>query len=200
MGYVHFNLVNSATCAAMAPPPLIGGGFGVANLPPGMAGWGAGSYIIVNTNTNNRYAGISGNLTNRFNTRMAVVTEMGFAPATMALIGVCWGHTYVRNTAPALAGWAAGAPLPGGVLVPPAPPAAFAALIDGAAIHLEHLLIRFCATQLGAGGTISNNVLMAPYANPAPNDILVRLSYGAMGGLFAAGAQQSVWVAGGPAW
>lgn len=200
MGYVHFNFVHSATCASMAPPVLLGGGFGAATLPLGMAGWGAGSYIIVNTNTNNRYAGISGNLTARFNTRMAVVTEMGFSAATMGLIGVTWGHTYVRNTLPALGGWGVGAVLPGGTLAAPAPPASFAAMIDGVAIHLEHLLIRFVTTQLGAGGTVSNNVLVAPYVNPAPNDILVRLSYGNMGGLFAAGWQQAVWVSGGPAW
>lgn len=200
MAYVHFDLTDSATCAAMVPPALVGGGFGAASLPQGMAGWGAGSYIIVNTNTNNRYAGISGNLTNRFNTRMAVVTEMGFAHATMARIGVTWGRTYVRNTAPVLGGWGWGTPLPGGALAVPAPPGSFTAMVDGVSIHLEQLLIRFVSTQLGAGGSVSNNTLMAPYTNPGPNDTLVRLSYGSMGGLFTAGERQSVWVSGGPAW
>jgi hypothetical protein len=179
----------------MAPAPIAGGGFGPAALPAGMAM--AGTYIIVNTATNNRYIGIAGNINNRFNTRLATVTEMGFAGVpTMQAIGVTWGQTLVRNTAPAallMAGWPLG--LAGFAIIAPAPPAAFTAVIDGVAgINLEQLLIRLVITQLGAGGTVSNNAMAAlPYANPTPNPITVRLTWGAMGGLFAAGHFQAVW-------
>jgi hypothetical protein len=177
MSAIHFNLVNSANCTGMAPAPRAAGGFGNALLPPGMALAG------VNTATNNRYIGISGNIANRFNTRLATVTEMGFAPAAMGLIGVTWGVTSHQNTG--AGAW---------IVTNPAPPAGFVAVIDGVGVNFEHLLIRFCMTQLGAGGTVSNNVLaVGAYVNPTPNAVTVRLSWGNMGGLFAAGFHQAVW-------
>ncbi|HEY0603858.1 MAG TPA: hypothetical protein VGD58_13150 [Herpetosiphonaceae bacterium] len=186
MGNIHYNLNNSANLTGMAPPPMMGGGFGAAALPGGMAM--AGTYIIVNTATNNRYIGIAGNIANRFNPRMEAVTELGFAPLTMAGIGVTWGQTTCQNT-PTLA-----VPAPPWVLAVPAPPAAFTAVIDGAVVNLERLLIRYVITQLGAGGTVSNNAMAAaPYINPTPNAVTVQLTWGAMGGLFAAGAQAAVW-------
>jgi hypothetical protein len=67
-------------------------------------------------------------------------------------------------------------------------------MVDGNLVNLERLLIRFVITQLGAGGTVSNNAMaVAPYPNPTPNPITVRLTWGAMGGLFAPGFQQAVW-------
>lgn len=195
MGYVFFDLTQSGNCAGMAPAPIAGGGFGNAHLPPGMVG--PATYIIVNTNTNNRYIGISSNIANRFNTRMATITEMGFANNEMALIGVTWGATQVRNTLPAVVG--GGWPAPGMGWLPaiPAPPAPFTVMIDGFLVNLEQLLIRYVITQLGAGGTVSNNVMAAvPYVNPTPNPITVRLDWGAMNGLFVAGSHQSIWPAG----
>ena len=191
MGYIHYNLNQSANCNGMAPQPLAAGGFGNANLPGGMAM--AGTYIIVNTTTNNRYIGIAGNIQTRFNTRLATVTEMGFAAVpTMQAIGVTWGSTHVRNTAPALIG--GGWPPAGSWIAVPTPPAAFTAAIDGVAVNLEWLLIRFVLLQLGAGGTVSNNVYaFNAYTNPTPNPITVRLSWGAMGGLFVANSFQAVW-------
>lgn len=198
MGYVHFNLVNSANCAGMAPPPVAGGGFGNAALPPGMNM--AGTYIIVNTGTNNRYIGIANNIGARFATRLATVTEMGFGTPTMQAIGITWGATGVRNTAPPVVG--GGFPVAGWVAAVPAPPAAFNVAIDGVQVNLERLLIRFVITQLGAGGTVSNNAMAAgPYANPTGNPIAVRLSWGGMGGLFAPGQLNAVWGVGlGAAW
>lgn len=179
----------------MAPAPIPGGGFGVAALPAGMAM--AGTYIIVNTTTNNRYIGIANNISARFNTRLATVTEMGFSDVpTMAAIGVTWGATGVRNTLPAVAGW----PMAGWAPAVPIPPVAFTAMIDGFQVNLERLLIRFVITQLGAGGTVSNNAMaVAPYVNPTLNPIAVRLTWGAMGGLFSPGHHTSVWNVGG-AW
>lgn len=194
MANIHFNLNNSANLAGMAPAPMAGGGFAAAALPGGMAM--AGTYIIVNTTTNNRYIGIAGNIANRFNTRLATVTEMGFGGGTMGAIGVVWGQTSCQNS-PTMA-----VPAPPWVVAVPAPPAAFTAIVDGATVNLEQLLIRFVITQLGAGGTVSNNAMAAaPYVNPTPNAITVQLSWGMMGGLFAAGFHQSVWgLGGGNAW
>lgn len=181
MSFIHYNLNNSANCNGMAPAPLPAGGFTNALLPPGMGI--AGTYIIVNTATNNRYVGIAGNIDNRFNTRLATVTEMGFPAPMMGLIGVTWGVTSHQNTG-----------APAWIVTNPAPPAAFVAVVDGVGINLEQLLIRFCMTQLGAGGTVSNNMLaLAPYVNPTPNAVTVQLTWGNMGGLFAAGNQQAVW-------
>src|SRR5215212_7334392 len=99
MGYIHYDLSLSANCAGMAPVPTAGGNFGPATLPIGMAM--TGTYIIVNTLTNNRYIGIANDIRNRFNTRLATVTEMGFPSIPiMAAIGVTWGHTRVIDAPP----------------------------------------------------------------------------------------------------
>ncbi len=204
MGQIHYNLINSANLDGMAPVPAQGGGFGNAALPAGMNMHG--TYIIVNTLTNNRYIGIAGNIANRFNTRLATVTEMGFGAATMGAIGVTWGQTGCQNTPPPIAvppiAVPPAVPAPPWVLAVPAPPAAFIAFIDGHVVNLEQLLIRFVITQLGAGGTVSNNAMaFAPYANPTNDPITVRLDWGAMGGLFAAGFHVAVWGVGmGAAW
>jgi hypothetical protein len=185
VGYIYYRLTNAASLQNMAPAALMGGGFAAAALPPGMAGF-AGMYIIINCigATENRYIGISQNIGNRFSTRMSVVTELGFPTATMAQIYVVWGTVRVRNHPHGLA--AAQAPLtpvlyggpPANIAFPnwgaggwanPVPAgggAAFTAMIDGNLINLEHLLIRFVMMRLGAGGTVSNNVLMAPFNHP----------------------------------
>lgn len=197
MGYIFYALNNSANCAGMAPPALPGGAFGLAALPAGMAM--AGTYIIVNTATNNRYIGIAANIHNRFQTRLATVTEMGFSPAVLANIGVTWGIAHCRNTLPALPAPPVPPPPPllqpvaGSFPVAPVAGAPYTAVIDGAVINLEHLLIRFVMSQLGGGGTVSNNLMVAPYANPTANPITVSLQWGAMGGLFAANTMQAVW-------
>lgn len=184
MGYIYYRLTHSATLQGMAPPALAGGAFGPAALPGGMAGM-AGMYIIINCHGafENRYIGISQNIGNRFNTRMATITELGFPPAIMGQIYVVWGTVRVRNhphglpaaqtpLTPVLYGgppaniafpnWAAGG---WGNPVPP-PAGAFTTVIDGNMINLEHLLIRFVMMRMGAGGTVSNNLLMAPFNHP----------------------------------
>jgi hypothetical protein len=161
--------------------------FGVAATPPGMAGV-SGMYIIINcvAALENRYIGISTNIGNRFgNDRLPTITEMGFPPATMAQIHVVWGTVKVRNHPHGLAAAHLGAtPLlfpgagpattpfpnwnaPGWTLANPPPGGgAFTRVIDGNVINLERLLIRFVMMRLGAGGTVSNNALMAPYNHP----------------------------------
>ncbi len=194
MGYIFYALNNSANCTGMSPPALPGGAFGPALLPAAMNM--AGTYIIVNTMTNNRYIGIAANIQNRFQTRLATVTEMGFGPAVLANIGVTWGVAHCRNTLPAPLVVPAAAPVAGSIPVAPVAGAPYTAVIDGAVINLEHLLIRLIMTQLGAGGTISNNLMIGPYVNPTLNPITVSLQWGAMGGLFAANTMQAVWGAG----
>ena len=110
MGYIYYQLNNSSNLQGMAPPAIPGGGFGVAALPPGMAGV-AGMYIIINCAgaVENRYMGISHNIGNRFNTRMATVTEMGIDAATLGNIHVVWGQVKIRNHP--LGGVAAAGPL-----------------------------------------------------------------------------------------
>jgi hypothetical protein len=182
MGYIYYQLNHAASLQTMVPPALGGGMFGPAALPPGMLGF-AGIYIIINCNgAHNRYIGISGNIGNRFNPRMSVITELGFDAPTMGNIFVVWGQVKVRDDAlpmgtptavtptrfpppPNIAfptwaapGWAVAAP-PGGGL-------ALTAVIDGNVINLEHLLVRFVMMRLGAGGTVSNNLLMLPFAHP----------------------------------
>ena len=194
MGYIFYALNNSANCGGMAPPALAGGAFGFAALPPAMNM--AGTYIIVNTMTNNRYIGIAANIQNRFQTRLATVTEMGFGPAVLANIGVTWGVAHCRNTLPVPALVPAAAPVAGSIPIAPAAGAPYTTVIDGAVINLEHLLIRLIMTQLGAGGTVSNNVMVGPYVNPTPYPITVALQWGAMGGLFVANTMQAIWGAG----
>lgn len=190
MGYIYYRLNGSANLAGMVPPAMPGGAFGAAALPPGLAG--AGMYIIINCQgaaaaNHNRYIGISRNLARRFGTRMGVITELGITAATMAQVHVVWGRVKVRNhplglgipttptrLAPAGAvvagppptipfprwaapGWTNANPV-GGPLI---------ANVDGHNINLEHLLIRFIVMRIQAGGTVSNNMLMGPFAHPA---------------------------------
>jgi len=167
-------------------PPAIGAGFGNAAYPAGMGGV-AGVYIIANTSTNNRYVGISSDLGSRFNTRLAVITEMGFSADQMGQVGVCWGSTFYEDTNSQ------------GVfnVAVPASHQPYVVVIDGYHVNLEHLLIRFVMTQLGAGGTVSNNIAaQTAYVNSSPDDISVRLTWGGMGGLFTPGFADAVWVSG----
>ena len=192
MSIINFNFPNTATLNGMAPPALPGGMFGAAALPPGLAG--AGLYIIVNTFTNNRYAGISNNLANRFQGRMETITECGFAAGQMAQIEVFWGTVSYQNTA----GFQ-GIPMHP---VTPLPnygaPLNFA--VDGVAVQFERLLIRYLLTQLGAGGTVSNNALaFAPYVNPTANPVTVNFTSG-VSPTFAAFAGAAVWPVGGLGW
>lgn len=191
MSFIHFNLRHSARLGTMAPQPA-GGGFTNATLPPGMNM--QGTYIIVNADTNNRYVGIATNIHARFVPRLATVTELGFAITTMDRIGVTWGETRTWDSNQQHLNGLGILNNATGQVVQPAPPAAFNATIDGSIVNLERLLIRFCLTQLGAGGTVSNNALAATaYLNPTPNIVTVRLTWGAMGLLFAPGYQQAQW-------
>jgi len=185
MSDVYYNFNATGSLAGMAPPAAAGGGFGPATLPAGLVG--QGMYIITNTNTNNRYIGISTNLANRFNTRMATITECGFAAATMGTIFTWWGQAATRNTG-------AGAVVPLlGYLGP------LNVMIDGAQVNLERLLIRYVINLLGGGGTVSNNIYAgAPYVNPTPNAVTVHF-HSAANAHFAAHNHNVVWPVGG-AW
>jgi len=191
MSNINFNLTNASYLGGMAPPALAGGAFGNATLPHGLAG--AGIYLIVNEANDNRYVGISNNLAQRFATRMATVTEMGWSTANMNQLSVYWGGIQIQDT-----------PGPG----PGAPPlvrnvAGFGAplneQVDGVGVQLERLLIRFVLSQF-VGGTVSNNMLaFAPYVNPTANPINVTFNWGA-GGHFNAGQHTAVWAVGGAGW
>jgi hypothetical protein len=188
MSQVVYNLMNGATLSCMVPPTQPGGGaYGDASLPQGLAG--QGMYIIVNTVSNNRYAGISTDLAQRFNSRMATVTEMGFTTELMNRIWVFWGLAAVQNTPgyqgnqnpPMLAVQNYSAPL----IVP----------IDGVDVNLERLLIRFLLLHLGAGGTVSNNLLaFNPYANSTGSNVHVTLNW--TPGFFTTSSSQATWHAG----
>lgn len=133
---IRINLNNSASLGPLASP-----------MPPAPAALPGGIgavpriYLIVNTTTNTRYAGISTNLQARFNGRMAVVNEFGMAAPTMAPIWAWWGTMETRRFPPSAvfpsafptltAGFALGNcyALPGGGLAPC--PAAVPALLPG---------------------------------------------------------------------
>lgn len=186
MSNITFNLNNSARLDNMAPAPLAGGGYSIATLPAGMTM--AGMYIIVNTHTNNRYIGISSNINHRFSSRLAAVTEMGFSPAQMAQIGVCWGSVTYQNTP--------GAGVAGVHVAVPVAHSAFSVWIDGFLVNLEQVLIRMMMTRF-VGGSISNNVLVGPYINSSANAVNIQFNWGAMGGLFtAAGGHATAWLPG----
>ncbi|KAA0680882.1 hypothetical protein DS837_23465 [Azospirillum brasilense] len=199
MFHIIYNLINSANCSGMAPEPADGGGFTNATLPDGMAM--PGFYIIVNTLTNNRYIGISGNIRERFKTRLATVTEMGFNAAVMRAIGVTWGRVQAldsdRDQVLELPTGPVWNPINHGAVIPPGDDSTFKLTLDGVDINLERLLIRFVLIQLGAGGTVSNNQMAAtPYVNPTQNTIRVWLGWDGMGGLFDPGWQRADWLPG----
>lgn len=92
---IRFDLNNSHSLNTMAAPvPMYGGGA----VPPGMAI--PGIYCIFNTVTHNRYLGIAGNIANRFNGRMGVINEMGFAQAALQGIWAWWGTVSTREFPP----------------------------------------------------------------------------------------------------
>ncbi|MEO0972292.1 MAG: GIY-YIG nuclease family protein [Pseudomonadota bacterium] len=187
MSVVVYNLLNTALLQGMAPPALPGGRFGRAALPGGLIG--GGIYIIYNNNTQNRYVGISRQLDRRFGKRMATVTEMGSSFATMTQLVAWWGTVATQNTG------AAGAPTP-----IPSYRGPLNATIDGATVNLERLLVRYLLTQLGAGGTVSNNVFaVTPYANPTANPVTVHFN-SASNAYFTAFAQTRTWPVGGAGW
>jgi hypothetical protein len=178
MSSIVYNLLTGATLNGMAPADMGGGNFSNANLPAGLVG--AGMYLIINTETNNRYIGISTNLAKRFGTRMATVTEAGFSAAQMQRIGVYWGTVTRQDTGNPV--WSAlgsyDAPCEG--------------LVDGVTVNFERLLIRFVLTQLGVGGTVSNNMMASTqYRNSSPNPVTVTLNWG--NGIYGAGTQSAVW-------
>lgn len=179
MARVIYQLLDGGDLGGMAPAPLPGGGFGYAALPQGMPN-APRIYMIYNIATENRYVGIAGDLVNRFTSRMAAVTELGFAAATMQNIVVWWGRVTVRDTPSQLNP----NPLEEEVL-PPVGGGAFTHLIDGVQRNLEHLLIRFNLRAAGSGGTVSNNQLMGEFVNGPGHPIEVTVQWGAAGPIAA---------------
>lgn len=184
MSQIIYNLTNGSRLGCMVPPMYQGGAWGNATLPLGLAG--QGMYIIVNQGTNNRYAGTSTNLTKRFSSRMATVTEMGFSEQEMNQIIVFWGTVSTQNTPGYM-----GNPNPAFSIVGNyAPPVD--AQLDGATVNLERLLIRYMLLHLGAGGTVSNNLLAyAPYTNPTASAVTVTLNW--TPGYFTTSTSSVVW-------
>ncbi len=77
-----------------APPPAPGA------LPPAMPGGPGGIYLILNTVTNTRYAGISTNTRTRFTGRMAVINELGLSAANLTVVWAGWGSIRTRSINP----------------------------------------------------------------------------------------------------
>ena len=121
---IRIDLAHCAQLNGMAAPAP---GAGMAALPGAMFP-GAGIYMIVNTNTNTRYAGIATGVVARFTARMRVVNELGMAAANMAGIWAWWGRVRTRTipTPPlfpnAMPAFAAGRPMAEGYGVPGAAP------------------------------------------------------------------------------
>jgi hypothetical protein len=88
---IRLRLDHSASLGGLAAPA----GGGAAALPAGM-GAVPSIYLILNTATNTRYAGISSNLVGRFKGRMAVVNELGLSTANMNPIWAWWGTANTR--------------------------------------------------------------------------------------------------------
>lgn len=170
MPEVYFNLENFSTLGGMVPSEQANGEFGEAQLPENMNG--SHVYLILNINDipHNRYIGISSNIRQRFNTRLATVVEMGFSQATMDNIGVWWGTAWYRDNAQQQ--WAR---------IDPQPQQPLNHLINGNNVNLEQLLIRFVLTQLQpqAHNTVSNTLLNHPYTNPTGVPIEVTMNWGA---------------------
>ena len=183
MGDIYFDLHSSDDLAGMAPQPMPGGGFTNAVLPGGLHG--GGLYIIYNHLTNNRYIGISVDLANRFGGRMSVITELGFDHHTMSNILIWWGRAGVKNTnAFGNPNWLANY---NGPLVAP---------VDGVNINLEHLLIRYVLNELGAHGTVSNNVYAYnPIVNTTHHDITIHF-HSCQNPVFAAYNHDFHWLSG----
>lgn len=93
MHEIRIVLTQAASLGTLAAP----GGGGAAALPGGMPGAPGGIYLIVNTTTNSRYAGISSNTQTRFTGRMAVVNELGLGAPTMANVWAWWGRISTRH-------------------------------------------------------------------------------------------------------
>jgi hypothetical protein len=206
MGYIYYRLDTASSLQAAVPTAQAGGAFSNAQLPPGMANF-SGMYIIINCNgaLHNRYIGIAGNLDARFRPRMSAITELGFAAAMMTRVYAIWGTVRALDypLGPAIQ-TVPTQTLYNGPMIPfpqwnamgndIAPPqgGAFTHLVDGHNINLEHLLIRFVMMRLGAGGTVSNNMLMRPFAHPGGNPLNVKFEGAALGPYYPAWAGTDV--------
>lgn len=167
MPEVNFDLQHFSTLGGMVPEELANGQFGQAQLPANMNG--AHVYIILNINDipHNRYIGISSDIEQRFNTRLATVVEMGFSQTIMDNIGVWWGTAWYRDN-----------PQQQWVPIAPQPQQPLTHQINGHTVNLEQLLIRFVMTKLQPQdhNTVSNTLLNSPYTNLTGVPIQVTLS------------------------
>jgi len=166
MGAIHFNLNNGGDnfiTMAYTPPVVVGAGVIAAAAVPGALPAAMTAippnnprsltYMIVNTNTNNRYVGISVDIINRFNSRLRTVGEFDLQGPQLQDICAIWGTVEVADT-----------PAAGGALVwRNVPPTKLAGgqtdlsdLIDGMLFDLEAVFIRYVMEELGAGGSVSN--------------------------------------------
>lgn len=173
---IFINLNNAASLAPLAVPA----GGGAAALPPGMPAAPGGIYLILNTTTNTRYAGISGNTQTRFNGRMAVVNELGLATANMQPIWAWWGTMETRRVPPPAifpvsfptrqAGLALanryGMPVPGTTVCPAAMPAALGGLVPPQQVALDDVTQ---PVRVAVGAFMAWNVIPLPKAVPAFN-------------------------------
>lgn len=187
MSQVVYQLMSASTLRCMVPPMQGPGAYGDAALPVGLAG--SGMYIIVNVDTGNRYVGISTDLAARFSPRMATVTEMGFRANWMEKVWLFWGGAAIQNTP----GYMGNMNPP--LQIVPSYAAPLEVNIDGVNVNLERLLIRFVLLHLGAGGTVSNNLLAyTPYVNATGQNLTVTLNWPQ--GWFDTTSSSATWAAG----
>lgn len=174
MAVIWFQLKKSDNCSRMAPQSIIGGGYTTASLPAGMGGE-SGLYVIFNRRSKNVYCGIAENMKNRFETRLATITEMDIGADVMKDIGVIWGKAYVSSrqqqtfTRPSTE-------------VPPSSHA-ITTKMGWMTIDLEHLLIRVVASHVAGVQSISNNVKTSLYRNTSGQNITVVLELAAVPGI-----------------
>ena len=88
------------------------------------------------------------------------------------------GFRVIRNNA------GAAPPMPNAVVGMPGGNINYAAnvvtsLIDGVAVNVEALLIRFFRQALGVGGTFTNLAYMGPFTNPLANELIVQVEWAA---------------------
>ncbi|HQT75626.1 MAG: hypothetical protein B7Z80_13110 [Rhodospirillales bacterium 20-64-7] len=183
MADIRFNLTSAADLDCMVAQPTINGGWMAGNLPPGMLG--SGMYLIWNRLTNNRYAGVSGNLQNRFQKRYETITECGFPTNAMREIVVFWGGAQSRDTP------AYNNQNPAWVQVQNHTNH----VIDNISIDPERILIAFIMRHF-TGGTVTNNVKVGLYGDPGlQNNIMVTLNWGASNTI-QAGSHNATWAPG----
>lgn len=205
MGYINFDLTNAGSLHTLASA----GAGAAGTLPVGMPNTGGLYLIFNSATGNRYIgkagdlsARFNGRMltVNEFGLSQANLAQIGVfwgdanpynTPAQVGLAPVPLVNTLIAPVAAPALGFqvirngAGGAPaMPNAVVGTPGGAinyggAQVTTVIDGQAVNVEALLIRFFRQAIGVGGTFTNLAYMGPFTNPTNHELIVQAEWAA---------------------